>query len=110
MGKDPRKYVDRRKYLIGAVQKRRKVVRLKAIAYKGGRCQLCGYDRCPEALEFHHLVDGEKDFGVSSRGYTRSWDRVKEEVDKCALLCANCHREVHAGIAALPSNREWKTG
>ena len=106
MDRDSRKYADRRSYLIAAVKKRRKSVRLKAVAYKGGRCQLCGYDRCPEALEFHHPDETKKEFGVSSGGYTRSWEKVKLEIDKCVLLCANCHREVHAGIAAFPGNRD----
>jgi hypothetical protein len=69
-----------------------------AIAHKGGRCELCGYSRCIEALEFHHLNHADKDFGISDKGYTRSWDRVKRELDKCLLLCANCHREVHSGL------------
>jgi hypothetical protein len=110
MSRDTRKYADRRGYLIAAVQKRRKVVRQKALAHKGNKCELCGYDRCPEALEFHHPFDDTKEFGVSSRGYTRSWEKVREEIDKCVLLCANCHREVHAGKAAPPGNRGWKTG
>ena len=91
-------YSDRREYLIQAVQKRRKGIRWKAIAHKGGRCQICGYDRCAEALEFHHLNSSRKDFGISSKGYTRSWSKVLEELEKCVLLCANCHRELHAGL------------
>jgi 5-methylcytosine-specific restriction endonuclease McrA len=93
-----RPYSDRREYLIQAVQKRRKNIRWKAIAYKGGRCQICSYDRCAEALEFHHLNSSRKDFGISSKGYTRSWNKVLEELEKCILLCANCHREIHAGL------------
>jgi len=104
--KDARKYADRRTYLLAAVKRRRKQLRFKAVAYKGGRCELCGYDRCPEALEFHHLNGEEKDFGISSKGYTRSWAAVRRELEKCALLCANCHREVHAGIAAFPRDRD----
>jgi len=69
-----------------------------AIEYKGNKCQICGYDRCAEAMEFHHLDSSEKDFGVSHKGYTRGWLKVKEEIDKCVMLCANCHREVHAGL------------
>ena len=95
---DKRKYADRREYLIHAVQKRRKKIRQMAIEYKGGRCSICGYSRCVEALEFHHLDPSSKDFGISSKGYTRSWKKVKEELDQCAILCANCHREVHAGL------------
>ena len=99
---EKRTYQERRKYLLKAVQRRREKVRLMAVEYKGGRCQVCGYDRCIEALEFHHLDPTQKDFGISHKGYTRSWEKVKEEVDKCILLCANCHREIHAGTLQLP--------
>lgn len=92
---DKRKYRDRRKYLIKAVHKRRKRVREMAVEYKGGMCARCGYNRCAEALEFHHTDLTKKDFGISARGYTRSWERVKKELDKCVMLCANCHREIH---------------
>ncbi len=53
--KEKRKYADRRKYLIGAVKRRRKKIRFMAIEYKGGKCSVCGYARCIEALELHHL-------------------------------------------------------
>jgi hypothetical protein len=99
---EKRTYQERRKYLLKAVQRRREKVRQMAVSHKGGRCQVCGYDQCIEALEFHHLDPAQKDFGISHKGYTRSWERVKEEVDKCILLCANCHREFHAGILQLP--------
>lgn len=94
--KDKRKYSGRRQYLIRAVHARRKKVRMMAVEYEGGRCQKCGYDRCMEALEFHHRDPAQKDFSISSKGYTRSWKRVREELDKCIMLCANCHRELHA--------------
>lgn len=104
--KDHRKYSDRREYLIKAVQKRRKEIRLRAIEYKGGHCDICGYNRCIEALEFHHLNPEKKDFGISEKGYTRSWKAIKKELDLCQILCANCHREVHAEIAAFPRDRD----
>lgn len=100
--KDTRKYADRRKYLIDAVSKRRKELRKKSIEYKGGKCIICGYNKCDQVLEFHHFNQEVKDFGISQRGYTRSWEKVKKELDKCILVCANCHREVHAGITQLP--------
>ena len=75
-----------------------------AVAYKGNKCARCGYDRCVDALEFHHKDPAQKDFNISSKGHTRSWERVKEELDKCEMLCANCHREIHAKLAALSSN------
>ncbi|MBC8436323.1 MAG: hypothetical protein H8D90_00335 [Candidatus Omnitrophica bacterium] len=105
--RDTRTYKDRRQYLIAAVHKRRKKVRQMAIEYKGGRCEKCGYTHCIDALEFHHTSSSGKDFSISEKGYTRSWSKVKEELDKCMLLCANCHREFHAQ-AQLP--RETAVG
>ncbi|MGL5831482.1 MAG: hypothetical protein ACRCZE_05045 [Candidatus Altimarinota bacterium] len=93
--KDKRTYADRAEYLKKAVALRRKNVRLKAIEYKGGKCQLCGYNKCLDALEFHHHLK-IKNFGISQKGYTRSWEKVKAELDLCQLLCANCHREVES--------------
>ena len=52
-------------------------------------------------LEFHHLNPDEKDFGIGTKGYTRSIEINKQEVDKCILVCANCHREIHAGITEI---------
>ena len=98
MTKDKRKYSDRAEYLKQAVSKRRKDIRQSALEYKGGKCSICGYNKCVKALEFHHLESDKKDFGISAKGYTRSWDSIKEELNKCILLCANCHREVHEGI------------
>ena len=101
MTKDKRKYRDRAEYLKQAVDKRRKKMRSMAIGYKGGKCQLCGYDKCAQALEFHHLDRNKKDFGVSADGITRAWSKIKSELDKCVMLCANCHREVHADKTQL---------
>ena len=94
--KDKRTYKDRKDYLIKAVYARRKRIRVMAVAVKGGKCERCGYDRCIDALEFHHRDPVQKDFSISSKGYTRSWRKVLEELDKCVMLCANCHRELHA--------------
>ena len=82
-----------RKCMVEAVQKRRHKIRKKAIEYKGGKCSNCNYDKCHQALEFHHLDPLEKDFSFD--GNTRSWEKVKKEIEKCILLCANCHREIH---------------
>jgi 5-methylcytosine-specific restriction endonuclease McrA len=100
--KDLRKYADRRDELIRAVAKRRRKVKTLAIEYKGGKCQLCGYARYQGALDLHHIDPKEKDFGIGDKGYTRSWETVRKELDKCVLLCANCHRELEAGITQLP--------
>lgn len=60
------------------------------------KCQKCGYDRCSEALEFHHINPKEKDGEIArmiSNNY--SLDKVKDEMKKCIVLCSNCHREFH---------------
>lgn len=100
---DNRKYADRREALIKAVAKRRRKIKTLAIEYKGGKCQICGYSKYQGALELHHLNKSEKSFGIGDNGYTRSWEKVKAELDKCILLCANCHREVGGGVQQLPS-------
>lgn len=69
--------------------------KIKLVEYKGGKCERCGYDKCIDALEFHHLNPDEKDFGLSC-GDTRSLEKLKAEADKCIMVCANCHREIHA--------------
>ena len=66
----------------------------KCVAYKGGKCCRCGYDYCVEALEFHHLNPEEKELSLSG-GKSYSFERIKPELDKCILVCANCHREIH---------------
>ncbi len=77
-----------------AVQRRRDKVKIMSVEYKGGKCSKCGYNQCIGALEFHHLDPLQKSFGIAYKGYTRSWENVKIELDKCILLCANCHREL----------------
>ena len=83
---DRRTYADRAEYLKLAVSKRRKALRARLIEYKGGACKICGYDRCAHAFDLHHLVASEKEFGLSARGLTRSWDKMVAEADKCILV------------------------
>ena len=67
----------------------------QCLLYKGSKCQKCGYDKCDAALEFHHLDPKKKDFGISRQGIPKSWEKVKKELDKCILICSNCHKELH---------------
>ena len=69
----------------------------EAVQYKGGKCQLCGYDKYSGALEFHHIDPTQKDFAIG-KNHSASFASLKPELDKCVLLCANCHREVHANL------------
>ena len=57
-------------------------------------CSICGYNKCNRSLEFHHRDPNEKDFGISS-SKVLSWDKIKIELDKCDLVCSNCHGEIH---------------
>ena len=63
---------------------------------------VCSYKKTPWAMDLHHIDESKKSFDMSSGGLTRSWERTKKEADKCVLLCANCHREIHAGVTQLP--------
>jgi hypothetical protein len=66
----------------------------KAVEYKGGKCSICGYDKCMAALEFHHLDKEAKEFSLSNIGW-KKWETIKAELDKCSLVCSNCHKEIH---------------
>jgi DNA-binding CsgD family transcriptional regulator len=79
------------------IKSRRQKIKEKAVEYKGGCCESCGYKKCLWALDFHHTKEGEKDFGIAKYS-TFSWEKIKKELDKCIMLCANCHREVHYEI------------
>lgn len=71
---------------------RRLRFKLAAIEYLGGKCQNCGYAD-PRALEFHHLRDKKFSIGMVAN---KSFLSLKEELDKCQLLCSNCHRIKHS--------------
>ena len=64
------------------------------IAAVGGRCQKCGYNKNLAALDFHHQDPSQKEFTWNSVS-VKPWDKIIEEMKKCVLLCANCHREEH---------------
>lgn len=82
-----------------AVKRWRKNTKIKLIQGMGGKCFLCGYNKCNSALEFHHIDPTKKDFGLgSSRASIKSLDFLIKEVEKCVILCSNCHREYHDGI------------
>jgi len=92
---EKRVYADRAEYLKHAVSKRRNRLKEMTVDYRGGKCIFCGYSKCPQALDFHHIDE-------SAKGLTKSWSKIKQEADKCVLVCANCHRELHAGVVQLP--------
>lgn len=73
----------------------------RAVSAMGGACTGCGLREPVDALEFHHRDPHTKDFGISTEGIPRRWEKIEAELAKCVLLCANCHREVHAGARQL---------
>jgi 5-methylcytosine-specific restriction endonuclease McrA len=98
MSRDKRVYKDRSTYLKLAVTRRRRALKLKAVEVLGGQCSICGYDKHPGVLDFHHINPATKSFGISSGGFSRSWTTIENELKKCILVCANCHREIELGI------------
>ena len=77
------------KNVTAARQKRKQ----ELVYIMGGKCVLCGYDKCIAALEFHHIDKSQKERQLSS-GNCYSWEEDVKEVKKCALVCSNCHKEI----------------
>ena len=78
---------------LGSASIRRKAIKALAIEYMGGECVDCGLvdDAC--VYDFHHLDPSKKDFSVG--GNVLAFETMKPELDKCILLCSNCHRKRH---------------
>lgn len=83
---------------VAACRRKRK---LDLMYIHGNKCAICGYDKTPRALQFHHINQEEKSFGLSD-GNTRSWEQSVEESRKCILVCSNCHAEIHDGLIDTP--------
>lgn len=71
------------------------------IEYKSGKCSICGIEYNGEngaIFDFHHVNPNDKDFNITTllRNYSQIPKRVWEEVDKCILVCSNCHRQLHS--------------
>lgn len=87
-----------------AVKRRRKATKNLIIECMGGQCQVCAYSRCVKALELHHVEPGEKEYSISQMlTRSRGWNTLYTELEKCILLCSNCHRELHSGVIQLPT-------
>jgi transposase len=85
------------------VAARRRKAKATLVQEAGGRCVICGYDRHPAALEFHHLDRSQKRLTLSRNGAALSLDAMRAEAAKCVLLCSNCHAEVEAGVTTIPA-------
>lgn len=77
----------------------RRRTKIKLVEYKGGECKCCGYNKSIKALEFHHLDPMNKDFTISGKSW--SFERLKNEVDKCILVCNRCHVEIHEDLIKI---------
>lgn len=82
------------------INKKRFELKKKCIEYKGGKCIVCEYNRCEQALVFHHVDPNEKEFNIGGK-HCLSWEKLKIELDKCVMLCNRCHAEFHAGLIDL---------
>lgn len=69
-----------------------------AVDLLGGKCCICGYNKCLWALDFHHTDPTQKDFSISSK---KMKSEIEKELKKCRLVCRNCHSEVHAGVTQI---------
>lgn len=81
-----------------AVYQRRTETKRRAVEYLGGACKYCGYSKCLAALTFNHRDSTKKDFNIGRVG-TKPWKVVVLELDKCDLVCFNCHTEFHWGMS-----------
>lgn len=80
----------------------------RAIELMGAACQGCN-EVVPDSLfEFHHLDARQKSFGISRDGLARKWEEIAAELLKCVMLCANCHREVHASLRTLEAQGNFR--
>lgn len=97
--KDGKKYMNYCKKCHNArLAKNVREFKLRCVEHKGGKCEFCGYKKCIAALEFHHIDPSEKEFLIARAPKKGFSDIVKLELDKCLLLCSNCHREEHYRI------------
>lgn len=91
-------YNDNRQHKVNQSKTYRKIIREFVDNIKTNKgCVKCGFNTHPSALDFHH-PNKDKDFSVSSKYGQTSINTLTEEIKKCIVLCANCHRLVHAGI------------
>ena len=89
-------YKDNKELVLTNQREKKRIRKLWAIDYLGGKCSACGGEFHPSIYEFHH-VDPELKDKDPSKAMLLSLKKLTEELNKCVLLCANCHRFEHHG-------------
>ncbi len=87
-------YIKYKYKFVAAAKKRILLNKQILVDYKGGKCEICGYKKCLGALHFHHRNTKTKEYTISAK-LACSIKILKKEVDKCDLICSNCHAELH---------------
>lgn len=95
---------NRKKDLIRWNKELRTRRKLKAIEIMGGSCKICGYNKCPAALEFHHIDTKNKLFCINEKTLSNGWNKILLELEKCVLVCCRCHREIHMKVIDISSS------
>jgi DNA-binding transcriptional MerR regulator len=89
---------DKNAYISKKITELRRRRKIEALEYKGGmKCNRCGFsETIPDVYAFHHRDPNEKDpsWGKMKTNNWK-WEKLKEEIDKCDVLCHNCHAIVH---------------
>lgn len=80
------------------VKNLRKNKKITLVKLAGGKCCICQYNKCLRSLSFHHINPKIKSFSISTGGMGRSLNTLIQECQKCILVCANCHAEIHDNL------------
>ena len=100
---DPSKFYGNKRSICGKCHtkyttNRSRLVKIRAVEYKGGQCECCGYSKSMVSLDFHHREPSTKDPNFKNKRGC-NWERLKEELDLCMLVCRNCHGEIHEQLS-----------
>jgi hypothetical protein len=103
-----RKPTDTSSYCINCTsdeaKERQKALKIAAIEYKGGKCKICQLIDDPCVYDFHHRDPQQKEYGFGTKSHG-TLEMHKAELDKCDLLCSNCHRKIHSSLGTVNAGR-----